>query len=325
MPALRKRRSEEAKSKQEQAEEAQATFDFGPENDSANQAEISSNSDFEQTSENPAIKPEDSPVNETSFSPSSTSNENDSEQTSDSVVSENTSETANSETKNSTETSSENSTESENTEAGTTRLVVKRKKVVKKIDDKKTDENASVASNPSSSPVSEENNHHKNQNNNRFNNNRKQNNQQRKPYPVRNYPTPSGEGITLQIGAYSGSDYQLTVNTEFQLGTHTFDVTTVEKATATLSEVDNVLSTLSAQRSNAGAQQGVLQDVSTSLNSQNINLQASYSSYMDTDYAAETARYTEASIMQNTNAALLIQMNTKADVALSLLTNLKVL
>ena len=130
-------------------------------------------------------------------------------------------------------------------------------------------------------------------------------------------------GITLQIGANSGSNYQMTVNTEFELGQHTFDVSTQEAAATTLGEVDTILSTLSAQRSNCGSQQNVLSDVTKSLTSQNINLQSSYSSYMDTDYAAETARYTRASIMENTNAALLIQLNTKSNIALSLLTNLR--
>ena len=130
-------------------------------------------------------------------------------------------------------------------------------------------------------------------------------------------------GITLQIGANSGSDYQLTINTEFQLGQHTFDVSTQEAAATTLGEIDSILSNLSSQRSNCGSQQSVVSDVADSLTSRNINLQSSYSSLMDTDYAEETARYTKAMIMQNTNAALLIQMNTKADIALSLLTNLR--
>ena len=68
-------------------------------------------------------------------------------------------------------------------------------------------------------------------------------------------------GITLQVGANAGSDYQLTINTEFELGQHNFDVSTQEAAAATLGEIDSIMANLSSQRSNCGSQQSVVSDV----------------------------------------------------------------
>ncbi|MCQ2957482.1 MAG: hypothetical protein MJ180_01115 [Candidatus Gastranaerophilales bacterium] len=135
--------------------------------------------------------------------------------------------------------------------------------------------------------------------------------------------TTSGEGIQLQVGADSGSENTVTINTEFQLGSYAFDVTTQEAAAHSLEEADRLLDTLSLQRSRCGSTQNLLSDISKSLSAKITNLESSYSSMMDTDVAAETARYTKAQILYDTNAALLAQLNTDKANALYLLTGIR--
>jgi flagellin-like hook-associated protein FlgL len=55
------------------------------------------------------------------------------------------------------------------------------------------------------------------------------------------------------------------------------------------------------------------------LETNQLNLEAAYSSIVDVDYAAEMVRYTGHSIIQEQNLALLAQANARAEKILRLL------
>ncbi len=76
---------------------------------------------------------------------------------------------------------------------------------------------------------------------------------------------------------------------------------------------------LSQERAVFGSQMNRVGYLSTNLTSQSTNLQASRSSIIDTDFAAETAKLTRGQIMQQAATAMLAQANQMPNVVLSLL------
>ncbi|MCQ2958363.1 MAG: hypothetical protein MJ180_05630, partial [Candidatus Gastranaerophilales bacterium] len=132
-------------------------------------------------------------------------------------------------------------------------------------------------------------------------------------------PPPTGEGIQFQIGANSGQENTLTINTNFSLNGFDADVTTREKANETIDKVDALISEFSIRRSGYGAVQNRLESVMDSLTTKTNNLSASHSTIVDTDFAAESANLVKAQILQNATAALLAQANSAPSIALRLL------
>ncbi|MCQ2958405.1 MAG: hypothetical protein MJ180_05855, partial [Candidatus Gastranaerophilales bacterium] len=132
-------------------------------------------------------------------------------------------------------------------------------------------------------------------------------------------PPPTEEGIQFQIGANSGEENTLTINTNFSLNGFDADVTTREKANETIDKVDALISEFSIRRSGYGAVQNRLESVMDSLTTKTNNLSASHSTIVDTDFAAESANLVKAQILQNATAALLAQANSAPSIALRLL------
>jgi flagellin len=90
-------------------------------------------------------------------------------------------------------------------------------------------------------------------------------------------------------------------------------------ASATLANIDADLTTVSSSRANFGADIASFTSAVAVLQLQSVNLSASYSRVMDTDYAAETAAASKNNILQQAGTAALAQANQNPQSVLSLL------
>lgn len=140
--------------------------------------------------------------------------------------------------------------------------------------------------------------------------------------------------ITFQVG-YSGSaDNQVSVSTTnlAQNGsaglnsysgsltaTGTINITTSGGASAALANLDADIKQVTNIRSQFGAVQNRFDAVVSNLNNYVENLTASKSRIIDTDYAAETANFSKAQILQQAGTAILKQANNLGQSALTLL------
>jgi len=83
--------------------------------------------------------------------------------------------------------------------------------------------------------------------------------------------------------------------------------------------VDTAINKANTDRAVLGAQMNRLGYISTALMNQSVNISASRSAVIDTDFAAETAGLTRGQIMQQAATAMLAQANQMPNVILSLL------
>lgn len=150
--------------------------------------------------------------------------------------------------------------------------------------------------------------------------------------------------ITLQIGAYANDTLSIDFSESFtvegianqanqNIETDTtqaaalyndtdgvrFSVSSYDNAQLTISAVDEMLSIVDSKRAELGAAQTRLE--STINNQSNIitNTSDARSRIRDADYAEETANLTTQSIIQQASAAMLVQANSRPQLALSLL------
>ena len=87
----------------------------------------------------------------------------------------------------------------------------------------------------------------------------------------------------------------------------------------TVSSIDTDISAVTADRAKFGADMATLGSAVANLQVQSVNLSASYSRVMDTDYAAETANMAKNNILQQAGTAVLAQANQTPNSVLSLL------
>jgi flagellin len=100
------------------------------------------------------------------------------------------------------------------------------------------------------------------------------------------------------------------------------DVSNVDAATRTISIVDNALAVINGQRADFGALQARFTSVIANLQATSLNVSAARSRIQDTNFAAETANYTQNQILQQAGTAMLAQANTLPQLALTLLAKL---
>ncbi|CAG7856807.1 hypothetical protein MCAMS1_01438 [biofilm metagenome] len=87
----------------------------------------------------------------------------------------------------------------------------------------------------------------------------------------------------------------------------------------TVANIDTDIGTVSAARANYGADMVTFGSVVSGLQNASVNLSASYSRIMDTDYAAETQNMTRNNILQQAGTAVLSQANQTPNSVLGLL------
>jgi len=97
------------------------------------------------------------------------------------------------------------------------------------------------------------------------------------------------------------------------------DLTTAAGSQAALSVLDTAINTITDSRASMGAYQNRLTASVANLETTSMNLQASRSRILDTDYAKETTNLAKSQIIQQAATAMLAQANQSAQSVLSLL------
>ena len=124
--------------------------------------------------------------------------------------------------------------------------------------------------------------------------------------------------VTFQVGAKDGE--VITVSTISLGGTGGVDAGTYSlSATDAISQIDEAISNVSAQRATFGAVQNRLDHTLNNLATYQENLVASESRIRDVDMAAEMVTFTKFQILQQAGTAMLAQANQSSSGVLSLL------
>ena len=102
-------------------------------------------------------------------------------------------------------------------------------------------------------------------------------------------------------------------------GVSTVDLTTATGSQTALSTLDKAINTITDARASMGAYQNRLTASIANLETSSMNLQASRSRILDTDYAKETTNLAKSQIIQQAATAMLAQANQSAQSVLALL------
>jgi flagellin len=102
-------------------------------------------------------------------------------------------------------------------------------------------------------------------------------------------------------------------------GVSTVDLTTVSGAQSALSTLDKAINTVTDSRAAMGAYQNRLTASISNLETTSMNLQASRSRILDTDYAKETTNLAKSQIITQAATAMLAQANQSSQSVLALL------
>jgi len=135
----------------------------------------------------------------------------------------------------------------------------------------------------------------------------------------------SKDGITVEAISANGlaatglsAHYDPAVATA-GAGVSTIDLTTAEGSQTALSTLDKAINTITDARAAMGAYQNRLTASISNLEVSSMNLQASRSRILDTDYAKETTNLAKSQIIQQAATAMLAQANQSSQSVLSLL------
>jgi flagellin len=135
--------------------------------------------------------------------------------------------------------------------------------------------------------------------------------------------TTRPEGITLGGAAGALSTGQAIGYIASQAtpgaGVSTIDLSTTAGSQAALNTLDKAINTITDSRASMGAYQNRLTASIANLETSSMNLQASRSRILDTDYAKETTNLARSQIIQQAATAMLAQANQSAQSVLSLL------
>jgi flagellin len=124
--------------------------------------------------------------------------------------------------------------------------------------------------------------------------------------------------ITFQIGSNDGDTITVsTISLGSAVNTNVFTLTTT--GAADISEIDEAINAVSAQRSTFGAVQNRLEHTINNLATYQENLTASESQIRDVDMASEMVEFTKDQILQQAGTSMLSQANQLPNSVLSLL------
>lgn len=128
--------------------------------------------------------------------------------------------------------------------------------------------------------------------------------------------------LRLQIGANSGQELAFSIGnmrSKELIGTEDIDVSSYEKATASITRFDGAIQKVSTYRAKLGAIQNRLEHTISNLDNSEENLQSSESKIRDTDMAEEMTRYSKNSILMQAGQSMLAQANQATQGVMSLL------
>lgn len=148
--------------------------------------------------------------------------------------------------------------------------------------------------------------------------------------------------LTLQVGAYAGNTIDIDMSQSFTLtdldtsaqdanivsnpngasildANGHIDVSTADKASATLGGIDKLISIVDSKRGELGASQIRLESIIRSNSNAVANLSDARARIRDTDYAEEASNMISASIQQQAAVAMLMQANARSNIILQLI------
>lgn len=129
------------------------------------------------------------------------------------------------------------------------------------------------------------------------------------------------ESVSFQIGANAGQTMELEIGDmrAESLGVDEIDLTSKEGATQAISQINQAIETVSAERSKLGATQNRLEHTINNLGTTSENLTASESRIRDVDMAKEMMEQTKNSILAQAANSMLAQANQQPQSVLQLL------
>ncbi|MDF1494226.1 flagellin N-terminal helical domain-containing protein [Caproiciproducens sp. CPB-2] len=135
--------------------------------------------------------------------------------------------------------------------------------------------------------------------------------------------TLGGKGLTLQIGASSSSDQQVSLNVGDMSTTglllSDISVKSQDDALAAIDVIDNAINTVSGTRADLGALQNRLEHTVTNLGVTSENLTSAESRIRDVDMAKEMMEMTKNNVLAQAAQSMLAQANTQPQNVLKLL------
>jgi len=133
--------------------------------------------------------------------------------------------------------------------------------------------------------------------------------------------TQGDKGIVLggASGMTSTGQTQTGYSPSVLMSTGGVDLSTANGSQAALTVLDKAINTITDSRASMGAYQNRLTASVANLETTSMNLQASRSRILDTDYAKETTNLAKSQIIQQAATAMLAQANQSAQSVLSLL------
>ena len=124
--------------------------------------------------------------------------------------------------------------------------------------------------------------------------------------------------ITFQVGANDGDAIGVsTISLGSAVSSGVFDLSAT--GTTDISEIDDAINQVSAQRATFGAVQNRLEHTANNLSVYQENLTASESQIRDVDMASEMVQFTKDQILQQAGTSMLSQANQLPNSVLSLL------
>lgn len=134
------------------------------------------------------------------------------------------------------------------------------------------------------------------------------------------------DALSLQIGANSGQNMLIGINSmkakDLGLRNSTndaIDIGSSTKATAAVTQIEQAIEKVSAERSKLGAYQNRLEHTINNLGTSSENLSAAESRIRDVDMAAEMSEYSKNNILAQAAQAMLAQANQQPQNVLQLL------
>ena len=125
----------------------------------------------------------------------------------------------------------------------------------------------------------------------------------------------------FQIGQGLGEDIYINIGDmrAEALGLYNIDVSTRERASASITLLDSVIHKVGSQRAKIGAYQNELEYNTNSLTQTNLHMQESESRLKDTDMATEYMEFVKLQILSNTGSSMLTQANQNSQSVMSIL------
>lgn len=136
--------------------------------------------------------------------------------------------------------------------------------------------------------------------------------------------TGTGEEFQFQVGAFKGEENVIKFNldantTASDVGIDGSDISSKSAALDSLESIDDAILKVADARATFGAMQSRLEHTSSALGVQAENLQAAHGHIVDVDAADEISKLSQAQLLQQAGASVIMQANQSAQRVLRML------